>query len=88
MALHIAGSGRRGHESRGYARVALLSGTLALGRRRLGPCTSSACWAFNLCTQVIYDPLITIGSMLPSLAASFVALNADRPAPGSVPPSC
>jgi PAS domain S-box-containing protein len=73
MALHIAGQAV-GATSRVVRAVALLSGTLALG---------AGVWAmhfigmlaFNLCTQVTYDPVITIASMLPSLAASFVALT-------------
>jgi PAS domain S-box-containing protein len=53
--------------------AALLTGSLALG---------SGVWAmhfigmlaFNLCTAVEYDRVITICSMLPSVAASYVAL--------------
>ena len=73
MALHIAGQAATA-TSRLVRTVALLSGTLALG---------AGVWAmhfigmlaFALCTTVTYDPWITIASMLPSLAASFVALS-------------
>ncbi|MGX4643378.1 MHYT domain-containing protein [Massilia sp. SYSU DXS3249] len=71
MGLQIAGQARQQTRLR---TVFLLTGSLALG---------AGVWAmhfigmlaFNLCTQVDYDPMITILSSLPSIAASFVALT-------------
>ncbi|TFW23719.1 PAS domain S-box protein, partial [Massilia arenosa] len=71
MGLQMAGLA---NDRRVPRAIVLLSGSLALG---------SGVWAmhfigmlaFNLCTRVEYDPLITLGSGLPSVAASFVALN-------------
>ncbi len=73
MALHIAGQAATA-ESRLARAVALLSGTIALGAG-VWSMHFIAMLAFRLCTQVAYDPGITLGSMLPSLAASFVALT-------------
>ena len=71
MGLQIAGQARQRDSQR---LIFLLTGSLALG---------AGVWAmhfigmlaFNLCTRVSYDPMITIGSSLPSIAASFVALS-------------
>jgi PAS domain S-box-containing protein len=71
MGLQIAGQARQQTSQR---IIFLLTGSLALG---------AGVWAmhfigmlaFNLCTQVSYDPMITILSNLPSIGASFVALS-------------
>ncbi len=70
MGLQIAGQAAAGRAQRS---IILVTGSLALG---------SGVWAmhfvgmlaFNLCTRVDYDPAITILSLLPSVAASAVAL--------------
>jgi PAS domain S-box-containing protein len=54
--------------------AAIATGTLALGSG-VWAMHFIAMLAFNLCLDVDYDPLITILSMLPSLAASAVALR-------------
>ena len=72
MALQLAGIARRSSQL-GLARIALGTGAMSLG---------AGVWAmhfigmlaFQLCTTVRYSPAITIGSMLPSLGASYVAL--------------
>jgi PAS domain S-box-containing protein len=71
MGLQMAGQARSGRSLRG---ITLITGSVALG---------SGVWAmhfigmlaFNLCTRIDYDPAITIFSLLPSVAASFVALT-------------
>ena len=71
MGLQIAGQARLRSSQR---TVFLLTGSLALG---------AGVWsmhfigmlAFNLCTQVVYDPMTTILSSLPSIFASYVALS-------------
>jgi len=71
MGLQIAGQARQRTSQRA---VFLLTGSLALG---------AGVWsmhfigmlAFNLCTQVGYDPMTTILSSLPSIFASYVALS-------------
>ncbi|MFC4932403.1 MHYT domain-containing protein [Massilia sp. GCM10023247] len=71
MGLQIAGQARQQTRLR---TLFLLTGSVALG---------AGVWsmhfigmlAFNLCTKVDYDPMITILSSLPSIGASFVALN-------------
>ncbi|KQQ87323.1 MHYT domain-containing protein [Massilia sp. Leaf139] len=71
MGLQIAGQARQQTRQRN---LFLFTGSLALG---------AGVWsmhfigmlAFNLCTQVDYDPMITILSNLPSIGASFVALS-------------
>ncbi len=71
MGLQIAGQARQRSSQR---TVFLLTGSLALG---------AGVWAmhfigmlaFNLCTQVVYDPMTTILSSLPSIFASYVALS-------------
>ncbi|MGO4379313.1 MHYT domain-containing protein [Pseudoduganella sp. RAF19] len=73
MGLQMAGQSARAVNPK-LRNAALLTGSLALG---------SGVWAmhfigmlaFNLCTPVSYDPLITVISMLPSMAASWVALS-------------
>jgi len=75
MGLQIAGQARQHGSQRGSQRtVFLLTGSVALG---------AGVWAmhfigmlaFNLCTQVRYDPMTTILSSLPSIFASYVALS-------------
>ena len=71
MGLQVAGQARRENRLR---TVFLLTGSVALG---------AGVWAmhfigmlaFNLCTRVDYDPMVTILSNLPSIGASFVALT-------------
>ena len=71
MGLQIAGQARQQMRQR---TVFLFTGSLALG---------AGVWAmhfigmlaFNLCTAVDYDPMITILSNLPSIGASYVALS-------------
>jgi len=71
MGLQVAGQARQQTRHR---TLFLFTGSLALG---------AGVWAmhfigmlaFNLCTQVNYDPMITILSNLPSIGASFVALS-------------
>jgi PAS domain S-box-containing protein len=73
LALQIAGTARSG-QTVGQRQTATLFGSLALG---------GGVWsmhfigmlAFDLCTPVVYDPAITLLSMLPSLFASWVALQ-------------
>ena len=73
MGLQVAGQAQAA-TSRGLRTVMLGSGSLALG---------CGVWAmhfigmlaFNLCTNIEYDHGITILSVLPSLAASYVALS-------------
>jgi PAS domain S-box-containing protein len=74
MGLQIAG---QASANRAQRSIVLLTGSLALG---------SGVWAmhfigmlaFDLCTRVDYDPATTIWSLLPSIAASFVALSLIR----------
>ncbi len=74
MGLQIAG---QASANRAQRTIVLLTGSLALG---------SGVWAmhfigmlaFDLCTRVDYDPATTIWSLLPSIAASFVALSLIR----------
>ncbi len=73
MGLQMAGQAAA-TKARSLRNTALLTGSLALG---------SGVWAmhfigmlaFDLCTPVTYDQAVTIGSMLPSIAASFVAMT-------------
>jgi len=73
MGLQMAGQAARSSK-RILRLAALVTGSLSLG---------SGVWAmhfigmlaFNLCTPVSYDPSITLLSMLPSIAASTVALS-------------
>ncbi|QOY94086.1 PAS domain S-box protein [Massilia sp. UMI-21] len=70
MGLQIAGQAAA---SRSHRALVLASGSLALG---------AGVWAmhfigmlaFNLCTPITYDPLVTLLSALPSIGASAVAL--------------
>ncbi|MEW6023861.1 MAG: MHYT domain-containing protein [Pseudomonadota bacterium] len=75
MGLQIAGQARQHSSQHSNQRtVFLLTGSLALG---------AGVWAmhfigmlaFNLCTQVAYNPMTTILSSLPSIFASYVALS-------------
>ncbi|MFC5511517.1 MHYT domain-containing protein [Massilia jejuensis] len=71
MGLQVAGQARQQTRQR---KLFLFTGSLALG---------AGVWAmhfigmlaFNLCTQVDYDPMITILSNLPSIGACYLALN-------------
>ena len=71
MGLQIAG---QASANRAQRSIVLLTGSLALG---------SGVWAmhfigmlaFDLCTRVVFDPAITLLSLLPSIGASFVALS-------------
>jgi len=71
MGLQIAGQAAA---SRSHRALVLASGSLALG---------AGVWAmhfigmlaFNLCTPITYDPMVTILSALPSIGASAVALS-------------
>ena len=73
LALQIAGTARKG-QTRLQRHMATAIGALALG---------GGVWsmhfigmlAFDLCTTVDYDPIITLLSMGPSLCASWVALR-------------
>ena len=73
MALQLAGVARLS-SSRLYRQVAIITGAAALG---------GGVWAmhfigmlaFQLCAAVRYDPAVTVLSVLPSLFASWVALN-------------
>lgn len=73
MGLQMAGQAARSSK-RMLRLAALMTGSMALG---------SGVWAmhfigmlaFNLCTPVSYDPATTLLSMLPSIAASTVALS-------------
>ncbi|NPU93336.1 MAG: PAS domain S-box protein [Gammaproteobacteria bacterium] len=73
MALHLATQARHA-QSRRRSMPILLAGSVALG---------GGVWsmhfigmlAFDLCTPVTYEPSLTLLSMLPSVAASWVALN-------------
>jgi PAS domain S-box-containing protein len=75
MGLQIAGQARQHGSQQGNQRtVFLLTGSLALG---------AGVWAmhfigmlaFNLCTQVAYNPMTTVLSSVPSIFASYVALS-------------
>jgi PAS domain S-box-containing protein len=73
MALQVAGMARLS-DNRLYRQVALITGSLALG---------GGVWAmhfigmlaFQLCARVDYAPGLTLLSLLPSLGASWVALQ-------------
>lgn len=73
MALQLSGVARRAHSPL-YRQLAIGTGAVALG---------GGVWAmhfigmlsFQLCAVVRYDPLITLLSGLPSLFASWIALN-------------
>jgi PAS domain S-box-containing protein len=73
MALQTAGIARAAH-SNWHRQVALISGSIAL---------AGGIWsmhfigmlAFSFCASVSYSPSVTVLSVLPSLAASWVALH-------------
>ncbi|MDY7574719.1 MHYT domain-containing protein [Actimicrobium sp. CCI2.3] len=73
MALQIAGIGRLSHRPL-HRQIALFSGALALGGG-IWAMHFIGMLAFRLCVPVSYDVRITLLSMLPSLAASWVALQ-------------
>lgn len=73
MALHLAGLAQRAPDA-SSRRLIILSGSVALG---------GGVWsmhfvgmlAFDLCASGNFNPWITMGSVIPSLLASWVALN-------------
>ncbi|MFY3382589.1 PAS domain S-box protein [Paracidovorax sp. MALMAid1276] len=73
MALHLAGMAQRADDA-SSRRLIILSGSVALG---------GGVWsmhfvgmlAFPLCASGDFNPWITMGSVIPSLLASWVALN-------------
>jgi PAS domain S-box-containing protein len=72
LALQMVDFAARG--ARGLRTAAIATGTVALGSG-VWAMHFLAMLAFNLCVAVDYDPLITGISMLPSIAASAVALK-------------
>ncbi|MBB3119674.1 MHYT domain-containing protein [Pseudoduganella violacea] len=76
MGLQLVGQGRS-RDNRTLRLLTLLAGSLALG---------AGVWsmhfigmlAFQLCTTVRYEPVLTVLSMLPSLGASAVAMSLLR----------
>ena len=73
MALQIAGMARAAH-GRLLRQIALFSGSIALGGG-IWSMHFIGMLAFELGTHVHYHPFITLGSMLPSVLASWVALH-------------
>ncbi|MFT5589546.1 MAG: signal transduction histidine kinase/NO-binding membrane sensor protein with MHYT domain/ActR [Bradyrhizobium sp.] len=73
MALQIAGIGRLSHKPL-HRQIAIFSGALALGGG-IWAMHFIGMLAFRLCVPVSYDIRLTLLSMLPSLAASWVALQ-------------
>ena len=73
MALQIAGIGRLSHKPL-HRQIAVFSGALALGGG-IWAMHFIGMLAFRLCVPVSYDVRLTLLSMLPSLAASWVALQ-------------
>ncbi|CAD5379940.1 Response regulator [Pseudomonas sp. OF001] len=73
MGLQVAGIARTSNTVL-QRQVALLSGALALGGG-IWAMHFLGMLAFRLCSPVSYDPLTTLLSVLPSLAASWVALS-------------
>lgn len=73
MGLQVAGIARTSSTPL-LRQVALLSGTLALGGG-IWAMHFLGMLAFRLCSPVSYDPLTTLLSVLPALAASWVALS-------------
>ncbi|EGF33662.1 sensor histidine kinase, putative [Oxalobacteraceae bacterium IMCC9480] len=73
MALQIAGIGRLSHNLL-HRQVAIFSGALALGGG-IWAMHFIGMLAFRLCVPVSYDVGLTLLSVLPSLAASWVALQ-------------
>lgn len=73
MALQVAGIARPTSNPL-LRQIALLSGTLALGGG-IWAMHFLGMLAFSLCAQVSYDPTTTLLSVVPGLAASWVALS-------------
>ncbi len=73
MALQIAGMARLSDRTL-HKQVAIITGSAALGGG-IWSMHFIGMLAFQLCTTVAYDQQITMLSMLPSLAASWVALQ-------------
>jgi PAS domain S-box-containing protein len=73
MALQIAGIGRLSHKPL-HRQIAIFTGALALGGG-IWAMHFIGMLAFRLCVPVSYDVQLTLLSMLPSLAASWVALQ-------------
>ncbi|WP_323814071.1 MHYT domain-containing protein [Cellvibrio sp. NN19] len=73
MALQIAGMARVA-QGRLLRQIALISGSIALGGG-IWSMHFIGMLAFELGTHVHYHPFITLGSMLPSVLASWVALH-------------
>jgi PAS domain S-box-containing protein len=73
MALHTVGQAARA-TNRFVRMIALATGSLALGVG-IWAMHFIGMLAFSVCTSVSYDPIVTMASMLPGLAASFVALS-------------
>jgi PAS domain S-box-containing protein len=73
MALQIAGIGRLSHNPL-HRHMAIFSGALALGGG-IWAMHFIGMLAFRLCAPVSYDVPLTLLSVLPSLAASWVALQ-------------
>ncbi len=73
MAMQIAGIGRLSHKPL-HRQIAIFSGALALGGG-IWAMHFIGMLAFRLCVPVSYDVRLTLLSMLPGLAASWVALQ-------------
>ena len=73
MALQIAGMARS--SERGFQRqTAIITGAIALGGG-IWSMHFIGMLAFDICTRVSFDPGLTLLSMLPGMAASWVALH-------------
>jgi NO-binding membrane sensor protein with MHYT domain len=73
MALQIAGMARS--SERGFQRqTAIITGAIALGGG-IWSMHFIGMLAFDICTRVSFDPSLTLLSMLPGVAASWVALH-------------
>ncbi len=73
MALQIAGMARS--SERGFQRqTAIITGAIALGVG-IWAMHFIGMLAFDICTRVSFDPSLTLLSMLPGVAASWVALH-------------
>ena len=73
MALQIAGMARS--SERGFQRqTAIVTGAIALGGG-IWSMHFIGMLAFDICTRVSFDPSLTLLSMLPGVAASWVALH-------------
>ncbi|MES2070569.1 MAG: MHYT domain-containing protein [Pseudomonadota bacterium] len=73
MALQVAGMARLS-QTLLHRQVAIITGSMALGGG-IWSMHFIGMLAFDLCTKVEYDPALTLLSMLPSLGASWVALQ-------------